>query len=182
MANVALFLASDDRRCGNRRGGALEGSIEEPLAVLAELKNRGLIRHLGVSNVTPNQLIEAQKIRNIICVQNFYNVANRNDDEFIDQLAKQGIRYVPFFPLGGLRRYNRRYSARQQRFSRPRPCRLRWRTRHSERSDIHALGSAVSTARLHTRRVEGAFRTWPSHGRPAPRERAKCWSNAAKYL
>jgi len=91
-------------------GGAepLEGSIEEPLAVLAELKNRELIRHLGVSNVTPNQLIEAQKITNIVCVQNFYNVANRNDDDFIDQLAKQGIPCVPFFPLGGLRRYNRR--------------------------------------------------------------------------
>ena len=84
-------------------GGAepLEGSIEEPLAVLAELKNRALIRDLGVSNITPNQLIEAQKITNIVCVQNFYNVANRNDDEFIDQLAKQGIPYVPFFPLGG---------------------------------------------------------------------------------
>ena len=84
-------------------GGAepLEGSIEEPLAVLAELKNRGLTRHLGVSNVTPNQLIEAQKITHIVCVQNFCNVANRNDDEFIDQLAKQGIPYVPFFPLGG---------------------------------------------------------------------------------
>jgi len=54
-----------------------------------------------VSNVTPNQLIEAQKITNIVCVQNFYNVASRNDDEFIDQLAKQGIPYVPFFPLGG---------------------------------------------------------------------------------
>ena len=84
-------------------GGAepLEGSTEEPLAVLKELKNRGLIRHLGVSNVTPNQLIEAQKITNVVCVQNFYNVANRNDDEFIDQLAKQNMPYVPFFPLGG---------------------------------------------------------------------------------
>jgi aryl-alcohol dehydrogenase-like predicted oxidoreductase len=81
--------------------GPSEGSIEEPLAVLAELQNRGLIRHLGVSNVTPKQLIEAQKIANIVCVQNFYNVANRIDDEFIDQLAKQGIPYVPFFPLGG---------------------------------------------------------------------------------
>jgi pyridoxine 4-dehydrogenase len=116
VANVALFLASHDRsyvdrsryRCRWRYegvviGGAepLEGSIEEPLAVLAELKNQGLIRHLGVSNVTPNQLIEAQKITNVVCVQNFYNVANRNDDEFIDQLAKQGMPYVPFFPLGG---------------------------------------------------------------------------------
>jgi pyridoxine 4-dehydrogenase len=81
--------------------GPSEGSIEESLTVLAELKNRGLIRHLGVSNVTPNQLIEAQKITNIVCFQNFYNVVNQNDDEFIDRLAKRGIPYVPFFPLGG---------------------------------------------------------------------------------
>jgi pyridoxine 4-dehydrogenase len=71
--------------------GPQESSIEEPLTVLAELQNRGLIRHLGVSNVTPYQLREAQKITNVVCVQNFYNVANRNDDEFIDLLAKQGI-------------------------------------------------------------------------------------------
>jgi pyridoxine 4-dehydrogenase len=78
-----------------------EGSIKEPLMVLAELKQRGLIRHLGLSNVTPKQLAEAQKITEIVCVQNFYNVAHRSDDEFIDNLAKQGITYVPFFPLGG---------------------------------------------------------------------------------
>jgi pyridoxine 4-dehydrogenase len=78
-----------------------EGSIEEPVTVLAELKARGLIRHLGVSNVTPAQFREAQKITEIVCVQNFYNVANRKDDAFIDTLAGQGIAYVPFFPLGG---------------------------------------------------------------------------------
>jgi pyridoxine 4-dehydrogenase len=78
-----------------------EGSIEEPLTVLAELKQQGLIRHLGLSNVTPKQLAEAQTITEIVCVQNFYNVAHRNDDAFIDDLAKQGIAYVPFFPLGG---------------------------------------------------------------------------------
>ena len=78
-----------------------EGSIEEPLTVLTELKQQGLIRHLGLSNITPGQLAEAQKITDIICVQNFYNVANRNDDAFIDELASQGIPYVPFFPLGG---------------------------------------------------------------------------------
>jgi aryl-alcohol dehydrogenase-like predicted oxidoreductase len=78
-----------------------EGSIAEPITVLAGLKNQGLIRHLGVSNVTPAQLAEAQKITDIVCVQNFYNVANRNDDAFIDRLAKDGIAYVPFFPLGG---------------------------------------------------------------------------------
>jgi aryl-alcohol dehydrogenase-like predicted oxidoreductase len=87
-----------------RVGGMMapsEGSIEEPLTVLAELKHQGLIRHLGVSNVTPDQTAEAQRITDIVCVQNFYNVANRNDDVFIDDLAAQGIPYVPFFPLGG---------------------------------------------------------------------------------
>ena len=78
-----------------------EGSIEEPLTVLAELKNRGLIRHLGLSNVTPGQLAEAQKISEIVCVQNFYNIAHREDDTFIDELARCGTAYVPFFPLGG---------------------------------------------------------------------------------
>ena len=78
-----------------------EGSIEEPFTALAELKERGLIRHLGLSNVTPAQLSEARKIADVVCVQNFYNVANRNDDEFIADLASQGIPYVPFFPLGG---------------------------------------------------------------------------------
>ncbi len=87
-----------------RVGGMLspsEGSIEAPLTVLAELKNQGLIRHLGLSNVTAAQLAEGQKITDIVCIQNMYNVANRADDGFIDDLAKQGIAYVPFFPLGG---------------------------------------------------------------------------------
>jgi aryl-alcohol dehydrogenase-like predicted oxidoreductase len=78
-----------------------EGSIEEPLSVLVELKHQGLIRHLGLSNATPRQLQEAQRITEIVCIQNFYNVANRSDDAFIDALAPQGIAYVPFFPLGG---------------------------------------------------------------------------------
>jgi len=78
-----------------------EGSIEEPLSVLAELKRQKLIRHIGLSNVTPKQLAEAQSITEIVCVQNFYNVAHRRDDAFIDDLAVQSIAYVPFFPLGG---------------------------------------------------------------------------------
>src|SRR5262245_8908066 len=78
-----------------------EGSIEEPLTVLAELQHQGLVRHLGLSNVTSPQLAEAQKISQIVCVQNLYNVAHRNDDAFIDELAGQNIAYVPFFPLGG---------------------------------------------------------------------------------
>ena len=78
-----------------------EGSIAEPLAVLTELKRQGLIRYIGLSNVTPTQLKQAQKLTEIVCVQNFYNVANRNDDPFIDGLTLQRIAYVPFFPLGG---------------------------------------------------------------------------------
>jgi pyridoxine 4-dehydrogenase len=89
----------------NLRVGGLtepsEGSIEEPLTVLTELKHQGLIRHIGLSNVTPEQLAQAQSITEIVCIQNFYNVAHRNDDAFIDDLAAQGIAYVPFFPLGG---------------------------------------------------------------------------------
>ena len=81
--------------------GPSHGSIEEPLTALAELKRQGLIRHLGLSNVTPQQLAEAQKITEIVCIQNLYNVAHRDDDSFIEDLAKQGIAYVPFFPLGG---------------------------------------------------------------------------------
>ncbi|AEU37405.1 aldo/keto reductase family oxidoreductase [Granulicella mallensis] len=89
----------------NLRVGGLaaptEGSIAEPLTVLAELKQQGLIRHLGLSNVSPAQLKEAETITEIVCVQNFYNVANRSDDRFIEDLAARGIAYVPFFPLGG---------------------------------------------------------------------------------
>ena len=81
--------------------GPSEGSIEEPLTVLAELQREGLIRYIGLSNVFPAQLAEAGKIAEIVCVQNFYNVAHRDDDDFIDSLARQGIAYVPFFPLGG---------------------------------------------------------------------------------
>jgi pyridoxine 4-dehydrogenase len=76
-------------------------SIEEPLTVLAEFKRQGLIRHIGLSNISPRQFAEAQAITEIVCVQNFYNVAHRSDDAFIDDLAAQGIAYVPFFPLGG---------------------------------------------------------------------------------
>jgi aryl-alcohol dehydrogenase-like predicted oxidoreductase len=81
--------------------GPSDGSIAEPLTVLAELKRQGLIRHIGLSNVTPAQLVEAQTITEIVCVQNLYNVAHRKDDAFIANLAVQGIGYVPFFPLGG---------------------------------------------------------------------------------
>jgi pyridoxine 4-dehydrogenase len=78
-----------------------EGSIEAPLTVLAELQRQGLIRHIGLSNVTATQVAEGRRICDIVCVQNMYNVAHRADDALIDALARDGIPYVPFFPLGG---------------------------------------------------------------------------------
>jgi pyridoxine 4-dehydrogenase len=78
-----------------------EGSIEAPLTVLAELQRKGLVRHIGVSNVTRAQIEEARRIVPIVCVQNSYNLAHRTDDPLIDDLARDGIAYVPFFPLGG---------------------------------------------------------------------------------
>jgi pyridoxine 4-dehydrogenase len=89
----------------NLRVGGLEsptpGSIAGPFTVLAQMRQEGLIKHLGISTVSAEQIVEAQSIAPIVCVQNFYNIANRNDDALIDSLAAQGIAYVPYFPLGG---------------------------------------------------------------------------------
>jgi len=81
--------------------GPEEGSIAEQVRVLADLRRQGLIRHIGLSNVTANQVAEAQTITDIVCVQNNYNLAHRHDDALINDLAQKGIAYVPFFPLGG---------------------------------------------------------------------------------
>lgn len=81
--------------------GPAEGSIEAPLTALAEMQRRGLVRHIGLSNVTATQVAEGRKLVDVVCVQNLYNVAHRYDDTLIDELAERGIAYVPFFPLGG---------------------------------------------------------------------------------
>jgi pyridoxine 4-dehydrogenase len=81
--------------------GPAEGSIEAPLTALAELQRKGLVRHIGLSNVTPTQIAQGRRICDIVCVQNHYNLAHRTDDALIDDLARHGIAYVPFFPLGG---------------------------------------------------------------------------------
>jgi aryl-alcohol dehydrogenase-like predicted oxidoreductase len=78
-----------------------EGSIEEPFTALAELQRQGLIRHLGISNATSTQIAEAQRIAQVVCVQNHYNLVHRDDDALIDELRQKNIAYVPFFPLGG---------------------------------------------------------------------------------
>jgi pyridoxine 4-dehydrogenase len=87
-------------RLGNAQGPQ-PGSLAEPFETLVELQPQGLIRHLGVSNATVEQIVEAQAIAPIVCVQNMYNLAHRQDDQLLDTLAEQGIAYVPFFPLGG---------------------------------------------------------------------------------
>jgi pyridoxine 4-dehydrogenase len=81
--------------------GTEEGSVAEQVTVLADLRRKGLIRHIGLSNATPSQVAEAQSITEVVCVQNNYNLAYRHDDAMIDDLARQRIAYVPFFPLGG---------------------------------------------------------------------------------
>ena len=86
---------------GGAGHGPSEGSLETPLRVVMELQRQGLVRHIGLSNVTPTQVEEGRSISKIVCVQNQYNLAHRDDDEMIDALAKDGIAYVPFFPLGG---------------------------------------------------------------------------------
>jgi aryl-alcohol dehydrogenase-like predicted oxidoreductase len=101
LANLGL----DTLDVVNLRVGGFEapepGSIAEPFSVLAEMQQEGLIKHLGVSTVTAEQVAEAQSIAPVVCVQNFYNIAHRQDDSLIGSLAKQGIAYVPYFPLGG---------------------------------------------------------------------------------
>lgn len=81
--------------------GPAEGDLEEPLTALAELKRKGIVRHIGLSNATAKQIAQARTITDIVCVQNQYNLAHRGDDPLVEQLSKAGIAYVPFFPLGG---------------------------------------------------------------------------------
>jgi pyridoxine 4-dehydrogenase len=98
-------LGLDSLHVVNLRIGGLfapeDEPFEEPLSALAELKQKGLVQHIGLSTVSPRQLAEAQAITEIVCVQNFYNLAQRGDDKFIDDLAARGIAYMPYFPLGG---------------------------------------------------------------------------------
>ena len=98
-------LSLDALKVVNLRLGGLTGPtdepFEEPLTALAELKQQGLIQHIGLSTVSPQQLNDARAVTEIVCVQNFYNVAQRTDDQFVEALAAKGIAYVPYFPLGG---------------------------------------------------------------------------------
>jgi pyridoxine 4-dehydrogenase len=94
VVNLRLMFGTDGH-------GPAEGSLEAPLSFLAKLQQQGLVRHIGLSNATAAQVAEGRTITDIVCVQNLYNLAHRDDDALIDQLAADGIAYVPFFPLGG---------------------------------------------------------------------------------
>jgi pyridoxine 4-dehydrogenase len=99
------------------------GSIAEPLAVLADLQRQGLVRHIGLSNVTPGQVAEGQRICEIVCVQNLYNLANRGDDALVDRLARDGIAYVAYWPLGGTTLSQNAKLSEVARLSAPHRCR-----------------------------------------------------------
>jgi aryl-alcohol dehydrogenase-like predicted oxidoreductase len=102
LRNLALdVLEVVNLRIMGSAHGPAEGTIEAPLSVVADLQRQGLVRHIGLSNVTSNQIEEGRRICDIVCVQNMYNVAHREDDALIDDLARSGVAYVPFFPLGG---------------------------------------------------------------------------------
>lgn len=102
LRNLGLdVLEVVNLRCMFGIHGPAEGSIEEPLTAVAELQRQGLVRHIGLSNVTAAQIAEGRRLCEIACVQNQYNLAHRDDDALIDDLAREGIAYVPFFPLGG---------------------------------------------------------------------------------
>lgn len=102
LRNLSLdVLEVVNFRCMTDAHGPAEGSIEPQLTAVAELQRQGLVRHIGISNATPAQIAEARRIAEIVCVQNQYNLVHRADDALIDDLARDGIAYVPFFPLGG---------------------------------------------------------------------------------
>ena len=106
--------------------GPAEGSIEAPLRVLADLQRKGLVRHIGLSNATSKQVADAHAIAPIVCVQNHYNIAHRDDDTLIDDLATAGIAYVPYFPLGGFTPLQSTALSDVAKDSTPRQC--RWRS------------------------------------------------------
>jgi len=141
--------------------GLEEGSIAEQVTVLADLRRKGLIRHIGLSNVTAAQVAEAQAITDIVCVQNNYNVVYRQDDSLIDDLARQGIAYVPFFPLGGftpLQSSTLSYAAGRLGAT-PMQVALAWLLHRS--SNILLIPGTSSVASPARHRSPTSARTWP---------------------
>ncbi len=137
--------------------GPAEGPLEEPLAVLAELREQGLIRHIGLSNVTQQQVADARRIVPIACVQNHYNLVHRHDDALIDTLATDGIAYVPFFPLGGFTPLDSAtLSAVAQRLdATPMQVAIAWLLQRAP--NILVISGTSSVAHLHENLAAGAL-------------------------
>ncbi|WP_425598930.1 oxidoreductase [Xanthomonas cannabis] len=154
----------------NLRLGALmdtdTSAIAEPVACLAELQREGLVRHIGLSNITPAQYHEAEKLAKIVCVQNNYNLVKRDDDAFIDALNDQGVAYVPFFPLGGSRRCNRTRCRRSPRTQAP----------HRSRSPSPGCCSArpIFSSSQALRRCPTCAKTLPPPGCTCPHNSLRC--------
>jgi len=137
--------------------GPAEGSIEEPLAALAELRHRGLVRHVGLSNVTARQVAQGRTICPIVCVQNQYNLAHRGDDALVDSLARDGIAYVPFFPLGGFTplQSSALSDVAQRLGATPMQVALAWLLKRSP--NILSIPGTSSVAHLHENIAAGAL-------------------------
>ncbi|MGI5330535.1 aldo/keto reductase family oxidoreductase [Actinomadura nitritigenes] len=150
-----------DLRLGDAQGPQ-PGSIAAPLEALVELQRQGLIRHLGVSNATAEQVAEARAIAPIVCVQNMYNLAYRQDDELIDELAEEGIAYVPFFPLGGFSplQSSALSSVADRLGASPMSVALAWLLRRSP--NILLIPGTSSAAHLHENVAGAALRLSPA--------------------
>ena len=137
--------------------GPAEGSIEEPLAALAELRHRGLVRHVGLSNVTAQQVAQGRTLCPIVCVQNQYNLAHRGDDALVDSLARDGIAYVPFFPLGGFTplQSSALSDVAQRLGATPMQVALAWLLKRSP--NILSIPGTSSVAHLHENIAAGAL-------------------------
>lgn len=136
-------------RCAYNLMGPGEGSIEASLTALAELQHQGLVRHIGISNVTPTQVAEARALVKLVCVQNLYNIAHQHDNALIDDLAEDGIAYVPFFPLGGFNpvQSSTLSSIAQQLEVTPKQLALAWLLHRSP--NILLIPGTSSVAHLH---------------------------------
>jgi aryl-alcohol dehydrogenase-like predicted oxidoreductase len=162
LANLGLdALDVVNLRVGGVHGPS-PGSIAEPFSVLAELQQEGVIKHLGISTVSAEQVAEAQSIAPIVCVQNFYNVAHRADDDLVDSLARQGVAYVPYFPLGGFAplQSDTLEAVAGRLESRPMSVALAWLLRRAP--NILLIPGTSSVAHLREN-VAGAALTLPDH-------------------
>ena len=162
MLDVVNFRSMQGADTGSR--GPAEGSIEAPVTVLAELRQKGIVRRIGLSSVTPAQIAEGRRICEIVCVQNQYNLAHRADDALIDDLARDGIPFVPYFPLGGFNPILSKVAAHLD--ATPMQVALAWLLRRAHNillipgtSSVAHLRENLASVELNCRRTRSRHRT-----------------------